>query len=100
MSDDWQPGDLALCIKMGSWELEEGGVSTCGPQLGKTYVVCGIERDAFFDASKEEVFLVLERFPYECWMADRFCKITPGEADEFDREAIRLLTGKPAKAPA
>ena len=34
------------------------------------------------------------------YIASRFRKVTPEAADEFDRETIALLTGKPAQVPA
>ena len=79
---DWQPGDLALC-----WQkvpYDDGLI------VGAIYTVSGVFDGGFG--------LHLKELPLEygtCWISDRFRKVTPPEADEFDREVIALLTGKP-----
>ena len=39
MSDDWQAGDLALCIKLGKWRGDVTGRPIAGPAAGRIYTV-------------------------------------------------------------
>jgi hypothetical protein len=94
MSDDWQPGDLALCVN----------ASPC-PEFGDTGLSGGIiysVREVLNDHGgssalygKGDVALrvvgVLHWFPFD---AKRFRKIRPHTPDEEDRETIRLLNGE------
>jgi hypothetical protein len=97
---EWQPGDLALCIADGK-RTSRGRVYTvhavihdcdkcgCGHYLPYGYApalwLVGVGK---VDADTG----------CEPWArAVRFRKVTPDAADEFDRETIALLTGKPAK---
>lgn len=102
MADDWQPGDLALCIDDNQGEITKDGDPVKLLRRGKTYVVEALDIDPAF----AEVGLHLEGVPrpYSAlwrmnigWSERRFRKITPPEADEFDREVIELMKGKPAK---
>ena len=99
MSDDWQPGDLALCIKQGAWAR----IGNNGPKAGVLYTVRKVDYGPIYKASPT-VRLYLEGWPGDCgahsFAAYRFRKIRPHKADEEDRETIRLLTGKPEQVPA
>jgi hypothetical protein len=98
---DWQPGDLALCIKSGGWQMEEGGpMSMHGPGMGETYVVIDVDRAAAFDELEAEAYLVFEEWLGEAWLATRFIKVSGCEADADDREVIALLTSEPNQVPA
>lgn len=101
MSDDWKPGDLALCIKAGRLSrvghiyevavaLPKGERCGCGQRLLlKGVCLLFVGRTAADDRGCQP------------WASStRFRKVTPREADEFDRETIRLLTGQPAKEDA
>jgi len=97
MSDDWQPGDLALCVRGGYLYGDSFGPF---PKAGAVYTVAG--KSKFASVS----FLLVEGAPDNVdshrnwgplWDAVRFRKIRPYKADEEDRETIRLLTGAPVK---
>ena len=92
MGDDWQVGDLALCVRSGRsldvWEPQKGGVYTvcdtgCGPR--------GVWLDLVEDSTRN---------PDVGWPAVYFRKIRPHTPDAEDAETIALLTGKPAQVPA
>jgi hypothetical protein len=101
MSVDWQPGDLALCIKAGGWECEESGTfSLDGPQIGKAYLVVDVDFGAAFDEPEAEDYLVFGEWPGEAWLHRRFTKINPDEPDGFDRQIIAAMTGQPEQVPA
>ena len=102
MGDDWQPGDLALCVRGGNFP---GGFAKETPRAGQIVTVERI------------VFVPTLQSPNGCWMigsselppnnegnhlwgAVRFRKIRPHTPDAEDAETIRLLTGKPAQVPA
>lgn len=96
MSGGWEVGDLALCIKVGAWSLDGAG-----PATGSVCRVSAIDRNS------DDGFLYLgfEEWPDSPWGADRFRasrfrKITPPKADEFDREVIDLMLGKPVPVDA
>lgn len=99
MSNDWAPGDLALCVKGG--DLNPGiGYQPVGgfPQKAKIYRVADVKRDHYF-VSGHHLALILQDGPQNkpgrpIWNASRFIKVTPRAADEFDRETIALMTGE------
>jgi len=101
MSDDWQPGDLALCIddapsrisvaRMdGFWYREgEGSLSR-----GVVYLVAKAKFFADAEPPLWGVRLVGSKGP---WVATRFVKQRPHQPDAEDAETIRLLTGAPVR---
>lgn len=101
MSDDWQPGDLALCVLGGYIAGLKGGEH---PQGGRVYTVEAVGM-AFFVGGRHLLALKLIDGPanYDLsreWAAYRFRKIRPHTPDAEDAETIRLLTGKPETVPA
>lgn len=89
---DWKMGDDALCVNDGPLPNNAGGLDLeplvrrgC---LYKVYgiSVCELGHICLFVGAGLGEPLV-----------DRFIKVTPPEADEFDREVIELM--KPAKQP-
>lgn len=93
MADDWQVGDLALCVRggppiwlpgVGLWEnyaeydLQKGRIYT----VDRVYTECGLPG------------LHFEGLDW-AWLANRFVKVTPPEADDFDRETIALYQSEP-----
>lgn len=86
MSDDWKPGDLALCVRSGT-SIRAGFVGVVTrvevTPIGTGLWLSGICSDALTGG-------------YHAW---RFRKIRPHTPDEEDAETIRLLTGKPVRAP-
>lgn len=94
MSDDWQVGDLALCVD-GSPRKRVGRYNENGANYrltaGKIYTVDRIDF--------EDGYTGLHFDGYEwAWLASRFRKIRPHAPDEEDAETIRLMNG--ARAPA
>lgn len=89
--DNWQAGDLALCVDARSTHYIHGNG---GLKRGRAYTVRGI-------ACRYGLFLeeIADGNPLG-YRKSRFIKVTPPEADEFDRETIALLTGKPIREPA
>lgn len=84
MSDDWKPGDLALCVK--------GGVVS---RVGQIYTVDNVEMlgSLCLWFVGQDYSGLLPSF------AKNFRKIRPHTPDEQDAETIRLLTGAPVKEP-
>ena len=104
MADDWQPGDLALCIKQGPWINKSASGLTrpgFGPPCGRilkvrSVIPCSVIGIAlrFMDWPDREA---LHWIGYN---AQRFRKIRPHKPDEEDAETIRLLNGVPARENA
>lgn len=101
MSENWQAGDLALCVHLGPWfSALSGNIhprQNCHPKAGDISRVDGLRigRDG-----RER--LLLERFAEKnirgirySYTPQCFRKVTPPEADEFDREVIELMTKQP-----
>lgn len=81
----WQVGDLALCISSGV-TVRAGEVNTVDkvwPDTG------GLTLRGKFSTSRRGSY-----YPH------MFIKVTPPEADEFDREVIEHLTGAPVEEKA
>lgn len=99
MADDWQVGDLALCVNLGGW-FDDGftdantGPDVPGPKCGSIHMVVRVVVGPY-------LALRLEGWEGEnaVFEADCFRKITPPEADEFDRETIDLMNGAPVGEP-
>jgi hypothetical protein len=101
MADDWQVGDLALCVNAGPLRdiCGDGGIETArayvlGLRVGCIYTVthvvrCHCGKHIGLGAQAERVGGV----------ADRFRKIRPHTPDQEDRETIALLTGVPVAEP-
>jgi hypothetical protein len=97
---DWQPGDLALCVKVSPWRGARHGKVQSGqdllPRPGRIYRVEGVNRDA------GRTYLYLEGFERVSadglrWQfrACCFIKVTPPEADEYDQETLELSNLSP-----
>jgi len=83
MSKNWEPGDLALCVKGGT--LVTPAKET--PKAGALYTVSGVLTRTFGNIEHSVLALRLKDGPpnndnkYE-WAAHRFVKVTPGEEIE------------------
>lgn len=78
----WEVGDLALCVKVGAWEVYVG--PECGgpdPKCGAIYVVTGVVQEC----------LRFCEFPHALYDASRFRKITPGAKIEGIEEPRRVF---------
>ena len=94
MADDWKVGDLALCVRACPF----GNDAT---RPGHAYSVTQIRINGVnWDGTRSTGlrFQGVARWGYSD--SRRFVKVTPPEADEFDRETIELLNRAPAKEPA
>lgn len=96
--ENWKHGDAAMCIRDFS-DLGDGKQVDWGPKTGAIYSVSDVSVDAlgvvFLDFDEDP-----DHDPEYGWWASRFIKVTPPEADEFDREVIEHLTGAPVKKNA
>lgn len=98
---DWQPGDLALCVR----HLAQDHMPTVAPvRVGAVYTVTKVSagRDVY---GRVGVALTLDRDNHRVlnwagYNAAAFHKIRPHTPDAEDAETIRLLTGKPVPEPA
>lgn len=100
---DWQPGDLALCVNAGL------GCPACGHtrgKKGKLYTVSEVGERMFIEGIRQYLFLREAPNEHRCggggWTfghrPQRFIKVTPPEADAFDREVIAALNSEPVHA--
>ena len=99
---DWQPGDIALCVIGGKIDNSPYKLGEY-PAAGKFYTVeyvgpldflTGIDQALWFkDAPKNWS-------GQRVWGQLRFVKVTPPEADEFDKEVIELYNKKEKPADA
>ncbi|MGQ2942883.1 MAG: hypothetical protein ACT6Q7_02660 [Blastomonas fulva] len=99
MADDWQPGDLAMCIKTSHPAFEFPSTTLT---LGKIYTVNRIGRPVDWLGGERALGLV-EHAPRRAdhgWPESLFCKIRSHTPDAEDAEIIRLLTGAPMEVPA
>lgn len=92
MSGGWQVGDLALCVNdrathpiYGNGGLKRGRTYTVQavPDFGPGLFLCEISDGNAMGYNRR-----------------RFIKVTPPEADEFDREVIEHMLGKPVLEPS
>ena len=101
MADDWQPGDLALCVRDAENLRFVGYLN--GPvaplRRGRIYTVTEViaHNDRRY-ADCGSVGLRLEGHPDYC-NATRFRKIRPHTPDADDRETIALYTSTPVREP-
>lgn len=98
MSENWQAGDLALYVSNSHKDDEFALWADWKPKKGGVYTV---ERVAYVQAQNPGIGLFLVEdtcfTPNAAWDARDFRKVTPPEADEFDRETIELMRGKPVE---
>lgn len=86
MSDDWQVGDLALCVRDGP-DTRAGVIYTV-EIIGTCPAGVGLR---FFEMRR------FYTYPWKWSIARRFRKIRPHTPDADDRETIALLKGKPVR---
>jgi hypothetical protein len=94
VSADWQVGDLALCIASDwQWSITPEDLPLIYPAKGSITPVTRV-------VAEDAVRLGLDGYPRSYkYAAQFFTKVTPEEADEFDRETIALLNGQPITEP-
>lgn len=98
---EWQVGDLALCVGVDphSEEQASGWSVKVGQVVTVAVVEAAIDENGFWTSLN-----FAEEPSHELWNdwgfdAAFFRKVTPHEADEFDRETIELMNRAPAKEP-
>ena len=81
--EDWQPGDLAECVKRGEWRPYHGGEPGTGPEVGEIRIV---ESVVHFAETKVGPLTTLTFARYRPWkyQASSFRKITP-RADALEK---------------
>ena len=97
---DWQIGDMALCVRSGVMKCPKDEFVTHTGQNVKGAAfktVCGISIDPMSKVS-DCACVVLRFTDGSAGIAARFRKITPPEADAFDREVIEHMTRQPVEA--
>jgi hypothetical protein len=98
---DWQPGDLALCVKGG--QLVPAVIRTDYPAAGRVYTVAAVGLGFFLTGKQLALWLSSDAPVNTCgervWTASRFVKVTPG-ADIKGIEVERRVPvkGEPAHA--
>lgn len=96
MSENWQVGDLALCVYDDEWSCVETGLDESQvPRAGRTYLVTGIDTDL-----PGFLCLVLAGWPGQAWWAECFSKATPPAVPEIEGEVIAEPVGEPEQVPA
>lgn len=98
MSNGWKPGDIALCVRGGRFDNSVLYLSIEHPKTGAKYSVTKVGNFKF--AQGNALGLWFSDAPKNTneerlWVAHRFVKITPEEADEFDKETIALYNNPP-----
>jgi len=94
MSEDWKPGDLALCVTVDDRVQPDGITATAGRylKLGRIYVVAAV---ATITPTRRRPGLYLVLCDGGHAGAWRFRKIHPHQEDADDREVIAMLTYAP-----
>lgn len=93
MSENWQSGDLALCVaKAGRGAVHTGWDASVGGIYTVSFVAEFVDGGIALDLEEDEAF-----HPQCGFCASRFRKVTPPAADADDQEIIEIMQGKPAK---
>lgn len=107
MGDDWQAGDLALCVALAAdavFVIEGRQPLAPGPIIGLCYTVTAVSRahDCFGRPGVALKFAeIAQRHPRAAgYNAICFRKIRPHTPDAEDAETIRLLNGAPVLEPS
>lgn len=72
MSENWQIGDLALCVTQDDWVLARDGTDSDGPVAGHCYTVRIVGFSGPFG-----VFLGFDEWPRRGFHHSGFIKVTP-----------------------
>jgi hypothetical protein len=101
MAEDWNPGDLAICMKTGEWICPgDGRTGFTGPERGHTYRVVVFEPAIEGDRCEGAGWLILAEWHFERWDSSRFRKVRPDTEPATDAETIALIKGVGRKVPA
>jgi hypothetical protein len=94
MADDWQKGDLALCVSI---ELP-GRIPSKILRVGAVYTVNSVRWSGGEQCTPLGLAEVKSRGKMGDWYAVLFRKIRPHTPDAFDAEIIDLISRKPVEA--
>lgn len=92
---DWQPGDLALCVRGGDLDPEYAWPTVDRfPEAGRVYLVHGVVMENFSTVGHSMGLILPDAPPNvrgnHVWCAGRFVKVTPGaEIEGKEVEAKR-----------
>lgn len=89
---DWKPGDIALSLITFKEVRKRAGHET--PVKGRFYSVTGVTQGKSLKGLLFKEVPCKNPFGYAAY---RFIKVTPKEADEFDKETIELYNKTPVK---
>lgn len=101
MSDNWQAGDMALCVREGAWVSR--GINLRKGQVHKVVGIYSPDELSEVVGERRDNACFLMFAPWQpdfCFGSSAFRKITPEEPDEFDREVIEALSRQPEQVPA
>lgn len=79
---NWQPGDLALCIKADPWFNELTNTPTAGPEAGSIHRVATVAAVP----GRDVPYLTFDEWPDDLFESPAFRRITPDLPTEADRE--------------
>lgn len=103
MADDWQVGDLALCVSRdeeglfsASWAPEIGGLYVVAQVISPYHMLNGEARGAGLNFEEDTNKWA---WKFSAFYSRNYRKVTPPKADEFDRETIELMRGAPVGEP-
>ena len=98
-TDNWQPGDLALCVRGGPYL--GSSMDREYPQSGQVFTVLGcVESTTRQDPSTSIPFLVLKDAPFNsfrvgcAWATFRFRKIHPLTDEEIEEDRRERLVDR------
>lgn len=96
---DWQVGDLALCVDDNRRPVTSRDT---GLRRGKVYAVTDVQVVPIIPPRTGLALdgVDMSAFRFRLAGAMRFVKITPPDADEFDREVIEQMNGARVEALA
>ena len=100
MAEDWNPGDLAICIKQGRWTPVGHDGHDKGPVFGIIYQVITYEPETPARHCCGHGYLELVGFDGMMWCAGAFRKVRPDTEPATDAETIALIKGAGLKVPA
>ncbi len=93
MGDDWQAGDLALCVALTIRNLRPSRIL----RLGAIYTVTGTRWSNKEQCIALSLAEAKSNGPLGDWHSAVFRKIRPHRPDAEDAETLRLLNGQPVR---
>ena len=89
---DWHKGDLAMCVKEGSWS--DHNVALHVGQVHEVIDIFSPDQIELVGPEGQSCFLEFAPWsPFFTFGESYFRKVSPLQTDEFDREVIDLMVG-------